>query len=317
MTRARERRGVHHLEVAAAHAAEAVQVVVVPAARRRAADVPRRAVVGQQHPVALQRLQHDARLRAEARGVEARAQPHAQPHRRQRRVVRARGEVARRVHVRAPRLRRGEPQRVVDVAAAHLLVAREARQDRQPGGVGRSPARRAQAVGAQAPDRARAGAPAPAAAHRIGGVQLVQPAAVAVDDDHVAVAVRRAAALDGRLARDRVAPAVGLVRVVERDGHPLLAPAHGRERDADRPRRRTGRTPKSACTGAASPMLRTSRAESLATGSPSTRWFHGLSRGNTVHAGAPFGGWPPASAPAAARNAAATSRDRRDRIARG
>ena len=62
------------------------------------------------------------------------------------------------------------------------LVAHQPRQDRQAGRVGRGPAARAQPVRAQVPDRARARAPALAAVDRLGVVQLVEPAAVAVDD---------------------------------------------------------------------------------------------------------------------------------------
>ena len=177
-------------------------------------------VVGQDHPVALQR--RAARCGPGAgspRCRSSRAAARAAPIGGRSGSSVARGEVARRVHERAPRALGREAQRVVDRAAAHLLVAGQAGQDRQPGGVRRRPAARAQAVRAQAPDRARAGAPAPAAGLRVGGVQLVQPAAVPVHDDHVPVAVGVAPALDRRAPRDRVAAAVGLVRVVERHAH--------------------------------------------------------------------------------------------------
>src|SRR5204862_6464491 len=121
--------------------------------------------------------------------------------------------------------RRGEAQRVVDAARAQLLVARKAGQDRQAGSVGRRPALRAQVVGAQAPDRARARAPAGAAVERVGVEERVQAAGVAVDDEHVAVAVGLRAALDPRAARDRVRALVGLVGVLEGDGDALLPAA--------------------------------------------------------------------------------------------
>src|SRR4051794_1872918 len=57
---------VNHLEVAALHAPEGVEVVVAPARRGGARDVPGRAVVGEDHPVALQRREDDARLAGEA-----------------------------------------------------------------------------------------------------------------------------------------------------------------------------------------------------------------------------------------------------------
>jgi hypothetical protein len=74
-----------------------------------------------------------------------------------------------------------------DPPAPHLLVAGEQRQYRQPGGIGARPARGPQSRPAQAPRRARAGRPAAVlAAQR---EQLVQPAAAAVDEQRVAVAV--------------------------------------------------------------------------------------------------------------------------------
>jgi len=71
----------------------------------------------------------------------------------------------------------------------------------------------AQARVAQAPGRARAGAPATAlAAQR---VELEQLAAVAIDEQRVAIAVGVRPALDVDAARDRVAHAVRLVGVLE------------------------------------------------------------------------------------------------------
>src|SRR5439155_24061371 len=104
-----------------------------------------------------------------------------------------------------------EAQRVVDPAARDLVVAGEARQDRQPRSVGRRPAGGAQAVRPEVPDRAGAGMPAPARAAE--GVELVERARVAVDDDRVAVA----ATLAKHVRRDRVRPTVALARVVETD----------------------------------------------------------------------------------------------------
>ena len=72
---------------------------------RRAGHVPGRAVVGQDHPVALQGDEHGARLRPEPGQRHRRLQPHAQPHRRQRRVGRVAGGVARGVDVARCRVR--------------------------------------------------------------------------------------------------------------------------------------------------------------------------------------------------------------------
>ena len=126
-----------------------------------------------------------------------------------------------------------DPQRVVDPAAPDLLVAGEQRQDRQPGGVGRRPARRAHRVRAQPPGRARARAPG--ARPPLQVEQLVEPARAALDQQRVAVPVGVAPALDVDAARDRVADAVRLVRVGER--HALARGALGYDvvRDPDRP----------------------------------------------------------------------------------
>ena len=102
LARLGQRARVDDLEVAAGQAVERVQVVVVPAPVGRAAEVPRRAVVGEQRAVALQRPGDDLRLAAEAVEADARLQPHAQAHRRQRRVAVVGREVARGVDVGAP-----------------------------------------------------------------------------------------------------------------------------------------------------------------------------------------------------------------------
>jgi hypothetical protein len=94
--------------------------------------------------------------------------------------------VARREDEGAPRARDGETQRVADPARGDLVVAREAGEDRQPGGVGARPPAGTQAVRAQVEDRARARPPAPARALR--REQLEQPAGAALDHQHVAVA---------------------------------------------------------------------------------------------------------------------------------
>ena len=83
-------------------------------------------------------------------------------------------------------------------AALDLAVAREQRQDRQPGRVGRRPALRAQLLRAQVPHGAGAGRHAPGPPSQ--RVQLVEPAAVAVQQQRVAVAVRCARPRCGRRA---------------------------------------------------------------------------------------------------------------------
>ena len=144
--------------------------------------------------------------------------------------------VARRVDVRPPRARRREAERVVDHAARDLVVAREAGEDRQPGGVGRRPARGPQLVRAQAPDRARAGRPA---APRVAQRRTARRACrCSCRRASACRSPSRRAALDVDASRDRVAHPVGLVRVLERhasaasarettsNGMPIGPPSH-------------------------------------------------------------------------------------------
>ena len=178
--------------------------------------------------------------------------------------------------------RRGEPQRVVDRAAGHLVVAGQPGEDRQSRGVGGCPARPGAAGRSArskiAPEPAR---PAPPPLRRVGGVELVVGAGVAVDDDHVAVAGGARAALDRDARRQRIAVAVGLRGVVEADRD--AAGALDDDRDTgSRSGRRVEPAPKSGWTGAVEPDRARSAPPSLrATGSRSTRWFHGLSAGRT------------------------------------
>ena len=113
-------------------------------------------------------------------------------------------------------------------------------------------------------------------------VQLVQRARVTVDDDRVGVASR----FDLDVARDRVRPGFALAREVERHPHLRLPAAHDVHRDADPVSGPTPPEPKSGCSPTARPTPRVSAFESWATGRPSTRRFHALSRGKILHPGA-------------------------------
>ena len=94
----------------------------------------------------------------------------------------------------------GDADRVVEVAGGGLVVADEAGEDRQPGGVGRGPALGAAGGGAQVPVGPRVGVPVrPRLGDVEGAVELVELAGGAVDDEHVAVAVAAVAALDRRV----------------------------------------------------------------------------------------------------------------------
>jgi len=115
----------------------------------------------------------------------------------------------------------------------NLVVAREAREDRQSSSVRRRPACRAHGIRPEIPHRAGAGLPAPA---RLGieGEQLVEPARILVEQQRMTVAARGAAAFDVDGARDRVRDAIGLVGVVEGDALSRSLLRHDVERDADR-----------------------------------------------------------------------------------
>ena len=98
--------------------------------------------------------------------------------------------------------------------AGGLVVADEAGEDRQPGGVGGCPGVRPQRGRAEVP--AGAGVSIPMRSATVlgeGPVELVERAAVAVDDEHVAVAVAAGAALDRGTGRNRERAAVALVAV--------------------------------------------------------------------------------------------------------
>ena len=73
-------RDVDRLERRARHGTRALQARVVPARIGRAAHEPGRPVVGQNHPVLLQRAQDHLVLRREAADVEARLEPEPRAH---------------------------------------------------------------------------------------------------------------------------------------------------------------------------------------------------------------------------------------------
>ena len=155
---------------------------------------------------------------AKPRDVDARLQPEALAHRRIAGAGEARRLVPRRPDVGVARLRRGEAQRVRDLAGR-----RPRRSARGPGRIGRpaasaevQPAGRS-ALRVQVEDRARAGVPA-AVGFRVGGEELVELAAVAIDDQHVAVAGGRGPPSIGASRRDRIGSGIALVGVIEGHG---------------------------------------------------------------------------------------------------
>ena len=130
--------------------------------------------------------------------------------------------------MRCPRSRRRKTERVPDGALRDLLVAHEPRQDRQAGGVGRRPRRRANAVRTQAPGRA--GPCVPGSGRAREPAELVETAGVAVDEQRVMVA----SVFDMDALPDRIADAIALVRILERDLRPRRLARDDVERDPDR-----------------------------------------------------------------------------------
>src|SRR3954454_18391539 len=91
----------------------------------------------------------------------------------------------------------GDPYRVVEVSCCDFVVADQAGEDRQSGGVSRGPRVRAPGGRAQVPARARVGVPVrPALAAEESPVELVEDAVRPVDDEDVAIAIAVRAALD-------------------------------------------------------------------------------------------------------------------------
>ncbi len=169
------------------------------------------AVVGDHHPVALEREQHDARLARERADVEVRLEPHAQAHRREVGGGQVTRVMARWVDESAARVLDGEAESVVDHAALRLVVAGEPREDRQARGVGRRPPGRPDLVRAQVPGRACPRVPAAVAL--LETAELVEAAGALVEQQRVMVA----SAFDVHALRDRVSDMIALVAVLERD----------------------------------------------------------------------------------------------------
>src|SRR5207248_10231559 len=109
--------------------------------------------------------------------VKAGLEPEAGTHRWQVWIAERAGLVTRRPEVAAVALRDGEADCVADVPGLDLVQPEQAREDRQPGRVGRGPAGRAERVGAEVEDGAR---PGRAGAVGVGGEGLVELAGVLV-----------------------------------------------------------------------------------------------------------------------------------------
>ena len=138
-----------------------------------------------------------------------------------------------RPHVGITGLGCGEADGVADDARGDLVVAHEAGQDREAGGVSRRPGVRPQRVRPQVEHRAAVRPPASVAV-RVGAEQLVEPAGALVDDEDVAIAAGAGPTLDRRVGRDRVRARIALAGDAELDRHLGLAGVHDHVRDADR-----------------------------------------------------------------------------------
>src|SRR5689334_1610807 len=202
-----------YLEGAAGNALQLIEVLVVPAAVATAAEEPVGSVVGDDHAVALERFGDHAGAAAEAAEPVARPEPQARPHRRRACARRVAGAVRGGMEPSVPGAVEGDADRVFEVARGDLVIADEAGEDRQPGGIGRGPRVRPAGARAQVPARARVGIPMPAAGLEERPVELVERAAGAVDDEHVTIAVAAFAALDRRGLRHRERSRVALVAV--------------------------------------------------------------------------------------------------------
>ena len=114
---------------------------------------------------------------------------------------------------------------MIDDPGSDLVVADEPGQDGQTRSVGAGPGIRPQVVGPQVPDRARPGMPARGRVLR--RVELVEAAAIAIDDEQVVIA----AGLDQRMGGDRIGTGVRLAGIVEGHANQRPAPSHHVERN--------------------------------------------------------------------------------------
>ena len=192
-----------------------------------------RPVVGQHDSVLLHGAKDHLHVGRIRRDIEARLQTEPFAHPRILRAGQRRGVVARGPDEFAARLRRGEADCVLDLAALHLFVGDEPGHDRQAGGVGGGPGRGTQRVRPEIEDRTGIGVPAAADCGN-APVELVEDAVGRVDRDRVSVAGGAASPFDRRVQRDRVRPGIALIVVEECRRVFRLRPGNGDERNADR-----------------------------------------------------------------------------------
>ena len=137
-------------------------------------------------PYRLSAGEHRPRVRREAADVEIAPQPQALPHPWQGRVGQPARKMAGGIDILAPRPLHGDAKGVADVAARHLVVADDRRQDRQAGGIRGCPALGSQAIRVQIERGCLRGLPARVGETRLP--ELVKAAARRIDHDQVTIA---------------------------------------------------------------------------------------------------------------------------------
>src|SRR6185295_3310721 len=148
---------LHHLEVASGDGPEGPGLRVGEAGVGCPGEPEARAaaIVGDEHPVLLERPEDDLHPPAEAGDVDVALQPDAQPHRGAIRAHRARsGGMGRGPDEPLLAVAHHEPEGVGDVPRVDLVPADQAREDGEAGGVGGGPAEGPGVVGPEVPLRA-------------------------------------------------------------------------------------------------------------------------------------------------------------------
>src|SRR5262249_25048713 len=223
-----------HFQILCCDSLQLPERVRVPALHMGTDDKEVTAVVSEEHSVLFQRQKNNPRFRTKARKIVIGFQPHPHAHWRQIFIVSLACPMAGGWHLRPACLPECEPESVLNGRLVDaLVIADEARKDRQPSRIGGRPLGGTNLVLRQVPYRAAVSFPAgPAKWKRIE--EFVQDPRVAVEDDNVPVAFRPGAALDRRVRRDRVGAWITFIGDQELDRHFRLIPSDDDVRNADR-----------------------------------------------------------------------------------
>lgn len=184
------------------------------------ADVDGAPVIRQDHAVFFERRQDHLVGGRKAGDIETGIEAQAHTHRRRVGVGHARCPVRCRWRESLSGCRHGESQRVLDCPGGDFVGPRKACENRQPGGIRRSPRVRTLGVDGHVPDHGGIRHP-PALIVPERVIEFVEPAAVLIQHEHVPVAGSRVRkTFDQRIARDRHGAGVALVGICfELDGH--------------------------------------------------------------------------------------------------